>query len=182
MGPVCRVVFTVGVQFTTSPRCGGRAVVECCFLADLRTSKLSVWPLGESGGTLGEGNSLRRVCQFSTPKTGRTWMRPGPVQERKKVRVRGLEPPPGCPDMALNHARLPVPPHPLFFVRLSVRMPQFGSMPSTRLHQARGYPISARFISANVRSAACWPLLMQCGIPTPWKALPASWRRSCLAK
>ena len=31
----------------------------------------------------------------------------------KEMRVRGLEPPPGCPDMALNHARLPVPPHPL---------------------------------------------------------------------
>jgi hypothetical protein len=29
-----------------------------------------------------------------------------------QVRVRGFEPPPTCVDMALNHARLPVPPHP----------------------------------------------------------------------
>ena len=29
---------------------------------------------------------------------------------RKGVPKRGLEPPPGCPDMNLNHARLPIPP------------------------------------------------------------------------
>jgi hypothetical protein len=28
------------------------------------------------------------------------------------VRMRGLEPPPGCPDTDLNRARLPIPPHP----------------------------------------------------------------------
>ena len=28
------------------------------------------------------------------------------------VRVRGLEPPPNCSDMNLNHTRLPVPPYP----------------------------------------------------------------------
>ena len=33
-------------------------------------------------------------------------------EEGEEVRVRGLEPPRGCPHMALNHARLPVPPHP----------------------------------------------------------------------
>jgi hypothetical protein len=26
--------------------------------------------------------------------------------------MRGLEPPPGCPDTDLNRARLPIPPHP----------------------------------------------------------------------
>ena len=33
-------------------------------------------------------------------------------EEGEEVRVRGPEPPRGCPHMALNHARLPVPPHP----------------------------------------------------------------------
>src|ERR1700736_5846463 len=28
------------------------------------------------------------------------------------MRMRGLEPPPGCPDTDLNRARLPIPPHP----------------------------------------------------------------------
>ena len=28
------------------------------------------------------------------------------------VRVRGLEPPPNCFDMNLNHTRLPIPPYP----------------------------------------------------------------------
>ncbi len=35
-----------------------------------------------------------------------------PFKMDYQVRVRGFEPPPTCVDMALNHARLPVPPHP----------------------------------------------------------------------
>src|SRR6185437_13507061 len=31
---------------------------------------------------------------------------------RLAMRMRGLEPPPGCPDTDLNRARLPIPPHP----------------------------------------------------------------------
>ena len=52
------------------------------------------------------------------PALGKARLTPGNRQEVAKeegeeVRVRGLEPPRGCPHMALNHARLPVPPHPL---------------------------------------------------------------------
>src|SRR5271154_4036221 len=34
------------------------------------------------------------------------------VATTTKMRMRGLEPPPGCPDTDLNRARLPIPPHP----------------------------------------------------------------------
>jgi site-specific DNA recombinase len=37
------------------------------------------------------------------------------------VRMRGLEPPPGCPDTDLNRARLPIPPHPLAKAKISQR-------------------------------------------------------------
>ena len=33
-------------------------------------------------------------------------------EQKKSVRERGLEPPPGYPDQALNLARLPIPPFP----------------------------------------------------------------------
>ena len=35
------------------------------------------------------------------------------------VRMRGLEPPPGCPDTDLNRARLPIPPHPRAEAKIS---------------------------------------------------------------
>jgi site-specific DNA recombinase len=35
------------------------------------------------------------------------------------VRMRGLEPPPGCPDTDLNRARLPIPPHPRAKAKIS---------------------------------------------------------------
>jgi hypothetical protein len=35
------------------------------------------------------------------------------------VRMRGLEPPPGCPDTDLNRARLPIPPHPPWLANIS---------------------------------------------------------------
>jgi site-specific DNA recombinase len=34
------------------------------------------------------------------------------LSQKILVRMRGLEPPPGCPDTDLNRARLPIPPHP----------------------------------------------------------------------
>ena len=36
----------------------------------------------------------------------------GPLAGLSAMRMRGLEPPPGCPDTDLNRARLPIPPHP----------------------------------------------------------------------
>jgi hypothetical protein len=37
------------------------------------------------------------------------------------MRMRGLEPPPGCPDTDLNRARLPIPPHPRADAKISQR-------------------------------------------------------------
>jgi hypothetical protein len=42
--------------------------------------------------------------------SGHSWR--GGFSPAIMVRMRGLEPPPGCPDTDLNRARLPIPPHP----------------------------------------------------------------------
>ncbi len=48
------------------------------------------------------------------------------------VRMRGLEPPPGCPDTDLNRARLPIPPHPRADAKISQRRSAGGTAAGRR--------------------------------------------------
>ncbi len=52
------------------------------------------------------------------PYRGREPFRVGSISN-VLVRMRGLEPPPGCPDTDLNRARLPIPPHPRADAKIS---------------------------------------------------------------
>jgi hypothetical protein len=56
------------------------------------------------------------------------------------VRMRGLEPPPGCPDTDLNRARLPIPPHPRADAKISqTRSP--GRMPAGQACSGWSLPV-----------------------------------------
>jgi hypothetical protein len=48
-----------------------------------------------------------------------TGLDPGGFSPKILMRMRGLEPPPGCPDTDLNRARLPIPPHPRAKAKIS---------------------------------------------------------------
>src|SRR3954470_13667686 len=46
------------------------------------------------------------------------------------VRIRGLEPPLPCENMDLNHARLPIPPYPHVWMRISILQDRMASVKS----------------------------------------------------
>jgi site-specific DNA recombinase len=57
------------------------------------------------------------------------------------VRMRGLEPPPGCPDTDLNRARLPIPPHPRGMRRYRSREVRSGPLLWRRFSARRSAPL-----------------------------------------
>jgi hypothetical protein len=83
--------------------------------AALRALHDAVRGLPSSTGPLAERRKRRQRCPENSkgpdPYWGREPFRVGSISETL-VRMRGLEPPPGCPDTDLNRARLPIPPHP----------------------------------------------------------------------
>jgi site-specific DNA recombinase len=84
------------------------------FLA-LRTLHTAIRGLPASAGPPAERRRRGQRCPEDAkgpdPYRGREPFRVGSISEAL-VRMRGLEPPPGCPDTDLNRARLPIPPHP----------------------------------------------------------------------
>ena len=66
------------------------------------------------------------------------------------VRMRGLEPPPGCPDTDLNRARLPIPPHPRADAKIS-QTRRAGGYARTGLGAARAPRRAPRDLASGLR-------------------------------
>jgi hypothetical protein len=82
--------------------------------AALRASPVVADPPSPGGGTDPGGASFgdKLDMQQITIPWAQGTRKTRHLQGLLAMRMRGLEPPPGCPDTDLNRARLPIPPHP----------------------------------------------------------------------